>query len=87
VKIDVRHDSSLTNCEMKVRLVSNLPSSKEIKFWNYIQSDAVGNSIGTTPGLQPSRTIMKGGCDPTGVHTIVLCKVMAFNVMTGLYSF
>jgi len=87
IQVDVAPNPSLTNCGMKVSLVSNLSWHKEIKFWNYLQFGPVGNSIGTTPGLQLSRTIMKGGCDPTGVHTIVLCKAMNFNVMTGLYSF
>src|SRR5262245_27126901 len=54
MRVGAARNPALTDCQMSVRLTDfALNSSKEIKFWNYLASGPVGNSIRTTPGMAP----------------------------------
>jgi hypothetical protein len=86
LRMTVETDPSLTGCQMRVGLASEVTSAKEVAGWHLCNGQT---SVVTTANANRGPNFMlldKAHCN-FGTHTIVLRKAKLFWVITPMYCF
>jgi hypothetical protein len=86
VIVTVSDDASLTNCQMRVSLASEVTWAKELAGWNYCNGGKVSTVSTSGSNRGPNAMLLQRGSCGSGADTLLFSKAMTFGALTGLYT-